>query len=106
MAVLVTRNSKLHTLNRAILNTAIGDVCRTVLVLQGRDSSVGIATRYGLEGPGIESRWVANFSAPVQTGLGAHLASYTMRTGSFPGVKRSGRSVDHPPHLAPSLKKE
>ena len=23
----------------------------------GRDSSVGIATRYGLEGPGIESRW-------------------------------------------------
>ena len=24
----------------------------------GRDSSVGIATRYGLNGPGIESRWV------------------------------------------------
>ena len=23
----------------------------------GRDSSVGIATRYGLNGPGIESRW-------------------------------------------------
>ena len=23
----------------------------------GRDSSVGIATRYGLDGPGIESRW-------------------------------------------------
>jgi hypothetical protein len=22
-----------------------------------RDSAVGIATRYGLEGPGIESRW-------------------------------------------------
>jgi hypothetical protein len=26
-----------------------------------RDSSVGIATRYGLEGPGIESRWVKIF---------------------------------------------
>jgi hypothetical protein len=26
-----------------------------------RDSSVGIATRYGLEGPGIESRWVETF---------------------------------------------
>jgi hypothetical protein len=25
---------------------------------------------------------------------------------SFPGVKRPGRSVDHPPHLAPRLKKE
>ena len=24
---------------------------------RGRDSSVGIATRYGLDGPGIESRW-------------------------------------------------
>ena len=23
----------------------------------GRDSSVGIATRYGLDGPGIESLW-------------------------------------------------
>ena len=23
----------------------------------GRDSSVGIVTRYGLDGPGIESRW-------------------------------------------------
>ena len=23
----------------------------------GRDSAVGIATRYGLDGPGIESRW-------------------------------------------------
>jgi hypothetical protein len=25
--------------------------------IEGRDSSVGIATRYGLDGPGIESRW-------------------------------------------------
>ena len=34
----------------------------------------------------------ARFSAPVQTGPGAHPASYTMGTGSFPGVK-SGRGV-------------
>jgi hypothetical protein len=47
-----------------------------------RDSSVGIATRYGLDGPGIESRWGARFSAPVQTGPGAHPASCTMGTGS------------------------
>ena len=25
--------------------------------ISGRDSSVGIATRYGLDGPGIESQW-------------------------------------------------
>jgi len=29
-----------------------------------------------------------------------------MGTGSFPGVKRPGRDFDHPPHLAPRLKKE
>jgi hypothetical protein len=48
----------------------------------------------------------ARFSAPVQTGSDAHPASYTMGTGSFPGVKRPGRGVDHPPNLAPMLKKE
>ena len=32
----------------------------------------------------------------VQTGPGAHPASYTMGTGSFPGVKRPGRGADHP----------
>ena len=39
----------------------------------------------------------ARFSAPVQTGPGTHPASYTMGTGSFPGVKRPGRGVDPPP---------
>jgi hypothetical protein len=46
----------------------------------------GIGTGYGLDGPGIESRWGVRFSEPVQTGPGAHPASYTMRIGSFPGV--------------------
>ena len=54
---------------------------------RGPGSSVGIATGYGLDGPGIETRWGARFSAPVQTGPGAHPASCTMGTGSFPGVK-------------------
>ena len=66
-------------------------------VLTGRDSSVGIATGYGLDGPVIESRRGARFSTPVQTDPGAHPASCTMGTGSFPGVKRPGRGADHPP---------
>ena len=70
----------------------------------GRDSSVGTATRYGLDGPGIESWWEARFSSPVQTDSGVHPASYTMGTGSFPGVKRPGRGADHPPHIALILK--
>jgi len=63
----------------------------------GQDSSVGIATGYGLDGPGIETRWWARYSAPVPTGPGAHSASYTMGTGSLLGVKRPGLGVDHPP---------
>ena len=48
-------------------------------------SVVGIATAYRLDGPGIESRWGAAFSAPVQTGPEAHPASCIMGTRSFPG---------------------
>ena len=48
----------------------------------------------------------ARFSAPVQTGPGAHPASCTMGTGSIPGVK-SGRGVTLIPHsiLAPWSRK-
>ena len=67
---------------------------------QGRDSSVGIATRYGLDSPGIESRCGTRFSAPAQTCPGAHPASCTM------GVKRPRRGINHPPRLAPRLKNE
>ena len=51
--------------------------------LVGRDSSVGIATRYGLDEQGIESRWEAGFSTPIQAGPGAHPATYRMGTGSL-----------------------
>ena len=61
-----------------------------------RDRSVSTAIRYGLDGLGIEFRWGACFSVPVQTGPGAHPTSYIMGTVSFPGVKRRGRGVDHP----------
>jgi hypothetical protein len=36
----------------------------------GRDSSVGIGTRYGLDGPGIERRWGRDFSHPSRPALG------------------------------------
>jgi hypothetical protein len=32
-----------------------------LVLLVVRDSAVGIATRYGLDGPGIESRWNTDF---------------------------------------------
>ena len=77
---------------------SINVILVSLLLIRGPGSSVGIVTVYGLDGPGIESRWGARFSAPVQTGPGAHPASCTMGTGSFPGVK-SGRGVTLTPHL-------
>ena len=77
------------------------------MVLESRkdhDSSVGIAIRYELDGPGIGSRG-GEFTAPVQTGLGAHLASCVMCSGSVSRVQ-SGRGValTTPPHLALRVK--
>ena len=46
------------------------------------------------------------FSAPVQTGPGAHPASYIGYRG-YPRDKLSwGLGVNHPPHLVPRLKNE
>jgi hypothetical protein len=60
-----------------------------------RQSSVGIdSLRAGRSGDRIPV--AARFFAPVQTGSGVHEAPFTMGTGSFPGVKRPGRGVDHP----------
>jgi hypothetical protein len=72
----------------------------------GRDSSVGIAIRYRLDGPGIESWWGRDFPYPSRPVLGAYSASYTMGTRSFPVVKRPGRGVDHPPPTSAEVKKE
>jgi hypothetical protein len=58
----------------------------------GPGSSVGIATGYGDRIPvGVL------FFVHIQTGPGAHPASCTMGTGSFPGVKQPGRGADHTP---------
>ena len=69
---------------------------RKIRLIISTNRGAEIANRYGLDGPGIESRWVARFSASVHTGPGDHPASYTMGTGSFSGIKRPGRGVDHP----------
>jgi len=74
--------------------------------ISGPGKVLGTATGYGLEGPGIEYRWGQDFSVPVQTGPGAHPASCTMGSGSFPGIK-SGQGMRLTPHplLVPWSKK-
>ena len=72
----------------------------------GPGSSVGIVTGYGLDGPGIESRWGEIFR-PSGPAPGAHPASCTMGTGSFPGVKFGpGRAADHSPHFSAVVMEE
>jgi hypothetical protein len=48
-----------------------------------QDGSFGIATGYGLVGPGIKCRWVARFFAPLQNDHRRHQVSCTMGTVSL-----------------------
>jgi len=60
------------------------DMCKV-----GRDSSVGIATRHGLDGFGIESRWERDFPHPSRPAMGpTHLLYNGYRV--FPGGKAVG----------------
>ena len=65
----------------------------------GRDS-------YELDGPGIESGGVRDIQHPSRPVLGPTQPPVQRVPGNSWGVKRPGRGVDHPPHLAPRLKKE
>jgi hypothetical protein len=58
-----------------------------------RDSAVGTANGYGLDGPGFEPRGRQDFSGPIP----AHPASLSWR------VRRSGSGATTHPFLAPRL---
>jgi len=68
-----------------------------VYVLHFPGGSVGIATDYGPDGPGIESRWVARFSIRPDRPWGPPRLLYNGYR-VFPGGKvRSVHAADHPP---------
>jgi hypothetical protein len=76
-------------------------------VLSVPGSSVGIATAYWLDGPGIESRWERDFPHLCRPALMPTQPPVQMGTKSFPGVK-CGRGVTLTPHplLVPRSKME
>ena len=67
-----------------------------MLYFVGRGSSVGVVSRYGLDGPGIETRWQRDFPHSSRPALGPTQPPIQRQEVSFPEVKRSGRGVDHP----------
>jgi hypothetical protein len=56
----------------------------------GRESVVGIANRYVLDGSGIESRWGRDISQPSRPALGSTQAPIQWVPGLFPGDKAAG----------------
>ena len=59
--------------------------------------AVAIATRYGLDGPVIESRWGQDFPRQSRPALGPTQPPIQWIPGLSRGGKRPGRGVDHPP---------
>ena len=67
-----------------------------------RNTSVGIATRYGLDGQGMESVCVwggGDFTYPSRWALGHTQPLVQCSAGLFEGVKLPGHGVDHPPPI-------
>jgi hypothetical protein len=57
----------------------------TSILIWGRDSSVGIATRYGQDGPGIDSRWEPGFPHSSRPVLGPSQPPVHWALGLFSG---------------------
>jgi len=60
------------------------------LMSLARVSSAGVATRYGLDGPGVESQWARDISHPSRPALGLTQPLTSWVTGLTPEVKAAG----------------
>ena len=65
---------------------------------------VGMATRYGLDAPGIETQWGEIFCTRPNRPYGPPNPLYNGYRVSFPGENWPVRGVDHPPSSSVEVK--
>jgi len=70
----------------------------------GRDNVVGLATRHGLHGLGIESRWGRVVAHPNRPALGPTQTPVQWSSDHFPSGKRPGHGVGHSPSSSAEVK--
>jgi hypothetical protein len=76
------------------------------LEVMGRDSAVGIATRCGLDGPGVEFLCGRDFPHLSRPPLGPTQPPIQWVPGLYRGQSDLGVALTTHPHLAPRLKIE
>jgi hypothetical protein len=74
--------------------------CSVLIYGTDRDSSVGIATRYGLGGPGIVSRWCRDFPHSSRLALGPTQPPLQWVPGLSRGLIGRGVALTTPPSSA------
>ena len=72
----------------------------------GPGSVVGIATGYGMDGPGIESRWGQDFPHLSRPALGPTQTPVKCVPGLSRGKERPGRDADPSPPSSAVVMKE
>ena len=87
--------------NRDVVEAEAEFLSRPMFYIVGRDSSVGIATRYGLDGPEIESRWGRGFPHLSIPALGPTEPPVQWVPGLCRGKERPGPDADPSPLLVP-----
>ena len=93
--------NKIHKLQ----NYLYPSISSSYLMVSGPGSSVGIATGYGLDGPGIESRWGRDFPHLSRPALGPTHPTVQWVPGLSRGKDLSERDADpSPPSSAVVMK--
>ena len=87
-----------------VMSNDVSLYCQCCIV--DRDISVGIATRYGLERPTIESRWGGEIFRTLPDRHWGPPSLINWVLGLSREVKWPGRGVDHPPPSSTEVKEK